>query len=162
MSRVSAKQKRIHKNNNFMGRNRRNSHSKTRFTAHLVWVTKYRYPVLKCSIKKRCRKLLIQICDAEDVRILKGAVSKDHVHMHIEYPPSKSISNLVKKFKGRTSRKLQLEYPELKKYYWGKHFWAIGYGGWSTGNITEEMVDEYIDSHRNSSNADDDGNFILG
>jgi len=44
----------------------------------------------------------MQICDGEDVRILPGAVSKDHVHMHIEYPPSKSISDMVKRLKGRT------------------------------------------------------------
>jgi hypothetical protein len=41
-----------------------------------VWVTKYRYPILTGDIKVRCRDLLMQICDAEDVRILKGVVSK--------------------------------------------------------------------------------------
>jgi putative transposase len=78
-----------------MVENRRGSHTVTRLTVHIVWVTKYRYQVLKGEIQKRCRELIIQICDAEDVKILKGAVSKDHVHMHIEYPPSKSISDLV-------------------------------------------------------------------
>jgi REP element-mobilizing transposase RayT len=48
--------------------------------------TKYRYHVLVGDMKPRCRDLPIQICDAEDVRILKGVVSKDHVHMHVEYP----------------------------------------------------------------------------
>ena len=87
-------------------------------------------------------------------------MSKDHVHMHIDYPASKSISEIVKKMKGRTSRKLQQEYPELKKRYWGKHFWAIGYGAWSTGNISEKMVQEYLEHHRNPSNQDND-NFLL-
>ena len=98
--------------------------------------------------------MILQICDTEDVRILKGVVSKDHVHIHIEYPPSKSISDLVKRLKGRTSRLLQQEYPELKRRYWGKHFWAIGYGAWSTGNITEEMVQEYLEHHRDSGNRE--------
>ena len=133
---------------------RHNSHSVTRLTAHIVWVTKYRYHVLQGDIKVRCRDLIVQICDSEDVRILKGVVSKDHVHIHIEYPPSKSISDLVKRFKGRTSRLLQQEYPELKRRYWGKHFWAIGYGAWSTGNITEEMVQEYLEHHRDPSNRE--------
>jgi putative transposase len=140
--------------------NRYGSHSITRITAHIVWVTKYRYPVLKGDIQKRCRELIIQICDAEDVRILKGVVSKDHVHMHLEYPPSKSVSDLVKRFKGRTSRLLQQEFPALQKQYWGRHFWAIGYGAWSTGNITEEMVQEYLEHHRHPSNKETD-NFIL-
>ena len=90
---------------------RHGGHTITRLTAHIVWVTKYRYHVLTGDIKRRCRDLLVQICDAEDVRILKGVVSKDHVHMHIEYPPSKSLSDLVKRMKGRTSRRLQEEYP---------------------------------------------------
>ena len=129
-------------------------------TAHVVWVTKYRYPVLQGEIQKRCRELLIQICDSEDVRILKGVVSKDHIHIHIEYPPKLSLNNLVKRLKGRGSRRLQDEFPSLKKQYWGRHFWAIGYGVWSTGNITEEMVQEYLEHHRDASNGDT-GNIIL-
>jgi len=135
-----------------MVENRHGSHTITRLTVHIVWVTKYRYKVLKGEIQKRCRELIIQICNAEDVRIIKGAVSKDHVHILIEYPPSKSVSELVKRMKGRTSRLLQQEYPELKKQYWGKHFWAIGYGAWSTGNMSEKMVEEYLEHHQNSSN----------
>ena len=143
-----------------MNKSRYGSHTVSRLTAHLVWVTKYRYHVLKGKIQVRCRELLIQICDSEDVKILSGVVSKDHVHMHIEYAPKKSISDIVKRLKGRTSRILQSEYPELQKRYWGKHFWAIGYGVWSTGNITDEMVQEYLEHHRHPSNRDTD-NIIL-
>ena len=143
-----------------MHEQRTGAHTVTRMTAHLVWVTKYRYPVLTGDIQRRCRTLLIQICDSEDVKILKGVVSKDHVHMHIEYPTKLSISDLVKRFKGRSSRVLQLEFPHLRKQYWGKHFWAIGYGAWSTGNITEELVQEYLEHHRDPGNKDT-GNMIL-
>ena len=140
--------------------NRHNSHSVTRLTVHIVWITKYRYHVLKGEIQKRCRELILQICDSEDVKILKGVVSKDHIHMHLEYPPKISVSELVQKLKGRSSRKLQQEYPELKKRYWGKHFWAIGFGAWSTGNITDEVIQQYLEHHREPSNSDT-GNMIL-
>ena len=119
---------------------------------HLVWVTKYRYHVLKGDVQARCRELLIQTCDAQDITILKGAVSKDHVHMHIEYPPKLSVSDIVKSLKGRSSNLLQDEFPELKKRYWGNHFWAVGYGAWSTGNVTEELIQKYIAGHRDSPN----------
>ena len=132
------------------------SHTVSWLTAHIVWVTKYRYSVLEGDIQKRCRELVKQICDAEDIKILKGVVSKDHVHIHIEYRPSLSISDVVKRLKGRTSRRLQEEYPALSKRYWGRHFWAIGYGVWSTGNITDEMVQEYLEHHRKSGNIDTD------
>ena len=143
-----------------MRENRHGAHTLTRLTAHLVWVTKYRYPVLQGDIKVRCKDLLVQICDAEDVRILKGVVSKDHVHMHIEYPPRTSLSDLVKRLKGRSSRRLQEEYPALRKRYWGRHFWAIGYGAWSTGNVSDEVVREYLGHHRHPSNGESDP-FIL-
>ena len=138
---------------------RYSGHTVSRMTVHLVWVTKYRFKVLTGDIQARCRELLIQICDSEDVRILSGVVSKDHIHMHIEYPPSLSISELVKRLKGRSSRLLQREYNALKKRYWGKHLWAIGYGAWSTGNITEEIVQEYLKRHKSSTNDSD--NFKL-
>lgn len=126
----------------------------------MVWVTKYRYPVLTGDVQLRCRDLLSQICDSENVRILKGVVSKDHVHMHLEYPPSMSISMLVKKLKGRTSHHLQQEFPLLGKRYWGRHFWAVGYGAWSTGNITDQMVQDYL-SHHDEKPNEGSPNWIL-
>jgi putative transposase len=143
-----------------MDEQRRSVHTITSLMVHFVWVKKYRYPVLQGDIQSRCREIIMQICDAEDVQILKGVLSKDHIHMHIEYPSRVSISDLVKRLKGRTSRNLQREFPVLKKRYWGRHFWAIGYGAWSTGNVTDEMVQEYLEHHRHPSNKDT-GNIIL-
>ena len=134
---------------------RTGSHTVTNLTCHIVWVTKYRYAVLTGDVQRRCRDILVQVCDSENVRILKGVVSKDHVHMHVEYPPSISISMLVKKLKGRTSRYLQEEFPMLRKRYWGQHFWAIGYGAWSTGVITDKMVQDYFEHHRDMPNGED-------
>ena len=139
---------------------RKISHSVSRLTVHIVWVTKYRYHVLKGDVQHRCRDLIIQICNAENVNILKGVVSKDHVHIHVEYPPSLSVSDMVKRIKGRTSRLLQQEFPALGKKYWGRHFWGVGYGAWSTGNITDEMVQEYLEHHRDKPNVPK-GNWIL-
>ena len=139
---------------------RNGNHTISQLQVHIVWVTKYRYKVLKGEIQKRCREIIIQVCDAEDIRILSGVVSKDHIHMHIEYAPSKSVSDIVKRLKGRSSRKLQMEFKELSKQYWGKHFWAIGYGVWSTGNVSQEMVEEYLEHHRTPSNKDV-GNMML-
>jgi putative transposase len=139
---------------------RKSSHTVSRLSAHIVWVTKYRYHVLKGDVQQRCRDLLIQICNSENVHVLKGVVSKDHVHIHVEYPPSISMSNLVKRMKGLTSRLLQEEFPELGKRYWGRHFWAVGYGVWSTGNITEEMVQEYLEHHKDKPNTAT-GNWIM-
>src|SRR5690606_21236743 len=142
-----------------MSEQRVNGHTVSRLTVHIVWSTKYRYSVLVGDVQKRCRTILIQVCDVEGGNIVKGVVRKDHVNVHIEHRPSQDVSTLVKKLKGRSSGKIQMEFPELKKRYWGRHFWAIGFGCWSTGNITDEMVNKYLEHHRKSDNDSD--SFIL-
>lgn len=84
---------------------RYSTHSVNEIKAHIVWVTKYRYKVLEGEVQLRCRELLVQICSANDIKILKGVVSKDHIHMHISYPTKLSISEIVRKLKGRSGRK---------------------------------------------------------
>src|SRR5680860_1201357 len=104
---------------------RKGSHTVSRLTCHIVWATKYRYKVLKGDVQVRCRELLIQVCDAEEIEILKGVVSSDHVHMHIEYAPKQNVSTMVKLLKGRSSRKLQMEFPKLKNRYWDVIFGQV-------------------------------------
>jgi putative transposase len=138
---------------------KKGSHSVHQLHVHLVWSTKYRYEVLRGDIQLRCRDLLRQTCDTLDIQILKGVVSKDHIHLHLSYPPKLSISDILKRLKGRSAKILLTEYSELKKRYWGGHLWGIGYGAWSTGNITDEMIQEYLNHHKEGPNSDQ--NFIL-
>ena len=111
---------------------RSNGHTVSRLTVHIVWSTKYRYSVLEGDIKVRCRTLLIQICEAEDVIILKGVVSADHVHLHINYRPSHSVSDLVKKLKGEEFKKTPTRIPGLKEEvlgttFLGNRIWLLEY-----------------------------------
>ncbi len=99
---------------------------------YIVWSTKYRYGVLKGGVQLRCRDLIRQVCDSMDVRILKGVVSKDHVHLHLSYPPKISVSDLVKRLKGRSARLMLEEFGELKKTLLGSSFmgdrlWCMEY-----------------------------------
>lgn len=138
---------------------RKGSHSVHQLHVHLVWSTKYRYAVLQGEVQLRCRDLIRQVCDAMDVRIMKGVVSKDHVHLHLSYPPKISVSDLIKRLKGRSARLMLDEFAELKRRYWGQHLWGIGYGAWSSGNITDEMIQDYLNHHKDGPNSDQ--NFIL-
>ena len=142
-----------------MENSRKSTHSIDQLHVHIVWSTKYRYSVLKGEVQLRCRDLIRQVCDSMDVRILKGVVSKDHVHLHLSYPPKLSVSDLVKRLKGRSARLMLDEFSELKKRYWGQHLWGIGYGAWSSGNITDEMIESYLEHHKEGPNSDQ--NFIL-
>ena len=130
------------------------SHTVFCLKVHLVWITKYRYKVLTGPVGRRVRDLIRQDCARLDIQIISGVVSADHIHLYISYPPNLSLSDVVKQLKGRSSRKIQEEFVELKKRYWGRHFWGIGYGAFSSGNITDEIIKEYIDKHDKSKEKD--------
>ena len=133
----------------------KSSHTVHDLKVHLVWSTKYRYKVLSKEIGERIRDLTRQVCDSMGIEIIKGRVSHDHIHLYISYAPKLSISEIVRRIKGRTSRKIQEEFPQLGKKYWGKHFWGIGYAAFSSGHITDEMVRAYLDEHDKKSNDED-------
>ena len=94
---------------------------------HLVWVTESRYQILTREIAERARVLIRQICEAREVTIVRGAIAVDHIHMLVAAPPQIAPSKLVQYLKGRSSRMLQMEFPQLRKRYWGQHLWARGY-----------------------------------
>jgi len=124
----------------------RGSHTIYDIKYHIIWVTKYRYKILTKEISVRLRDLIRQGCEARNIVILQGSVGKEHIHMLISCPPSIAPSKIVQYLKGRSSRLLQEEFPELKKKYWGQHLWARGYFCGTVGNVTEEIIRNYIAS----------------
>ncbi len=47
-----------------------------------------------------------------------------------------------------------MEFPSLRKRYWGQHLWARGYFAVSVGTVSEEMVRQYIEHHLEGEGAD--------
>ena len=123
---------------------RRGSHTTYDLKYHLVWVTKYRKPILTTRRATRTRSLIREICLNHNVQIIKGHVSKDHIHIFVSIPPQLSVSKITQLLKGKTSRKLMQEDKQLSKQYYGQHLWARGYFAVSSGNITDESIMEYI------------------
>lgn len=137
---------------------RKSSHTVYDIKYHLVWITKYRKPVLRGDIAERVRALIREICKSKDVEIIKGHVSKDHVHVFVSVPPHISVSQLVQSLKGKTSRKMMQEYKSLSKAFWGRHIWARGYFVVSSGNVTDEAIIKYIE---NQGKEPPDGDFKI-
>ncbi len=105
---------------------RKSSHATYDLKYHIVWITKYRKLVFAGKIGGRTRELIRQVCKTNEVEILTGHVGKDHIHLLVSAPPYLSVSKLAQDIKGYSSRKLLMEYKELKKQYWGNHLWARG------------------------------------
>lgn len=131
------------------------SHTRFDIKYHLVWITKYRKPVMTGQVAERLRELIRQICQANDVVIIKGHVSKDHIHLLVSCTPSVSVSRFVQKLKGNTSYKLFQEFAHLKQKYWGQHLWARGYFVATTGKVTDEVIMDYIEK-KDIGTPDDD------
>src|SRR5215813_11459027 len=94
---------------------RKGTHTHYDIQYHLVWVTKYRYQVLRGEVAERAREILRQVAMSRDIQIVKGQVSRDHIHMLVSCPPSLSPAKIVQYLKGVSSRKLQEEFLHLKK-----------------------------------------------
>ena len=135
---------------------RKSSHTTYDIKYHLVWITKYRKPVLTGEIAKRCRELIREICLSKEVEILKGHISKEHVHIFVSVPPHISVSGLLQSIKGKSSRKMMMEYKALSRTFWGRHIWARGYFVASSGNVTDEVIMQYIELQ---GKEPEDGNF---
>ncbi len=128
-----------------MAEYRKGAHTVYDLKYHLVWVTKYRYKILEGEIAKRARDIIREVCMSKEITIIKGHVSRDHVHLFVSSPPRLSVSQMMQYIKGKSSRLLQHEYPSLRKRYWGQHLWARGYFCASSGTVTDEMIKAYID-----------------
>ena len=127
-------------------------HSKFDIKYHFVWVTKYRYKILDKSIGQRLKMLLIQSCQSRGITIVSGHIAKDHVHILVSCPPSLSPAKIEQHQKGRSSKKLQSEYPQLRKQYWEQHLWARGYFCVTAETKTDEMIKNYIEKHDDADN----------
>ena len=116
------------------------SHTIFQIEYHFVWVTKYRYKVLRGEVADRVRGLVRETCEAFEIRIVKGGVIQDLVHIMVSCPPTMGPSEIMRRIKGRTTNKLSEEFPHLRKKYWGQQFWARGYFCATVGQMTEEMI----------------------
>ncbi len=122
-----------------MARYRSGSHTVYDIKYHFVWITKYRYAILRGNIAVRLRELLRQGCDAKGLEIIRGNISKDHVHMLLSCPSTMAPSQIAQYLKGRSSHLLQDEFP-------GQHMWARGYFCGTVGQVDEETIRNYVEN----------------
>jgi putative transposase len=131
-----------------MKANRSSSHAVWDCKYHLVWITKYRYPVLVGDVGLRARELLREIARSLELTIYAGAINRDHVHLLISIPPNVSVSRAVQFLKGKSSHRMLREFAGLRKRYWGQHLWGRGYWVASSGNVTDEVWMKYIEDQK--------------
>jgi putative transposase len=120
---------------------RHNNHSVGLATVHLVWIPKRRKPVLKGDIKLRLATILESVATEKEWIIKAKEIASDHVHLLVEFDEKTAISDVVRVFKGRSSRLLRDEFPELKKL---PSLWTRSYFYDTSGKVSTTKVMAYI------------------
>ena len=138
---------------------RSGSHTRYDLKIHIVWITKYRKPVLYGQVAQSLRDLVREICKGEDVHILRDTYQKIMFTCLYRSPLVYQKSKLVQRIKGKTSYKMMREFKTLQQQFWGRHLWARGYFVASSGNVTDEVILEYI---KNQDKEGTDDNFQIG
>ena len=119
------------------------AHTKYNCTYHLVFIPKYRRKAMYGEVRKEMGEILRKLCEMEGIKLIKGAVCPDHVHMYISIPPKKSVSEVMSRLKGKSALMIFDRHPEYRNKM-GRHFWARGYYVETVGNVNEEVIKRYI------------------
>lgn len=124
------------------------AHSYCRIIIHVVFVTKYRHPVLNEQIEQEMIDLCRNVCVKNRCHLLEAKADlekKDHIHLVIDLAPDVAVSTLTGTMKTVTSREIRKRHAEyLKPYYWKPVFWKRGYGCTSAGEAAEETILAYV------------------
>ena len=124
------------------------AHTKHRLRYHFVWIPKYRKRVLRGKIAVRLKSLLYEAAEINNWWIEELSIQLDHIHMLIQICPKESVSKVIQRLKGGTSRAIRLEFPELKEFLWGESFWADGYFAETVGIQDDAIIKKYIKEQR--------------
>lgn len=128
---------------------RHNNHSVGLATIHLVWIPKRRKPILVGAIKLRLSEIFDSVAHDNDWIIKAKEIASDHVHLLVEYDEKTTICDVIKAFKGRSSRLLREEFPELKKLpsLWTRSYFYDTSGKVSTSNVMAYINDPHHERH---------------
>ena len=116
---------------------------------HLIMVIKYRKKVFSDEIiVQRCKQIITETIIENDAEVINMECGIDHVHVLFSTKPSISLTKLINVIKGRSSRLLRKEFPELKKDLWGDAFWSPSYYLATTGNVSLNTLINYVENQR--------------
>ena len=125
---------------------RLSGHSAYRTEYHVVWIPKYRRRILNPGVKGYLNRLFPKVMRSmPGCEIVEYNIQVDHIHMVMIIPPKYSVSDVIKRIKGVTARRLREKMEWLKKVYWSEKgvLWSPGYFV-STVGIDEKKIIEYV------------------
>ena len=129
---------------------RKKAHSVFLLTYHIVFVTKYRRPVITDRIGDYMKEHVAYLCGRFNGELLSAETDRDHMHLLVSMPPDIMPSRLIGTLKTQLSKEVRAAFKEdVQKYLWGDApFWSDSYFIATTGTTSLEKIREYVDSQR--------------
>lgn len=121
---------------------RRSPHAVHAVKYHFVFIPKRRRRVLKGAVAARLREIIYEVAFENEWEIITLAIQPDHVHLFVQADPRHAPFQIVRAFKGRSSRILRDEYKHLLRL---PSLWTRSYFVSTTGRVSEETVKRYIE-----------------
>lgn len=117
---------------------------------HFITVVKYRRKVfVNDDIINSLKSIIEQVSKENDVQVIEQECGEDHIHLLFRAKPTLNFKSYIQSLKGRSARLLRAQYPDLlKDKLWGEHFWSPSYFLATTGNVTLDVLKEYVESQR--------------
>ena len=116
---------------------------------HLIICVKYRKKVFeKEYIAEECKNIIKSLSKDYDVDILEIECGYDHIHILFKSKPTLDITKYINVIKGRSSRAVRSQFPELKDILWGDAFWSPSYYIATAGNISLDNLMKYVEEQR--------------
>lgn len=116
------------------------------FHFHLIWVTKYRNPAFTTpELVSDMKKILRQLAGEKELVIEEMEVMPDHVHLLLSFKPKYAPADIVKYLKGHSAKRFFRIHPEIRdREFWGGHLWSHSYYMSTLGNMSRDVVENYI------------------
>jgi putative transposase len=125
------------------------NHCKYLVQYHLIWYPKFRYNVLKGNVEETLKRILAEICNKYEYKILKLEVMADYIHIFVSAKPTVAQTDIVRTLKSITAIQLFKEFPALKKFYSRcGSLWIKGYFVSTIGKVSAETIQKYIQEQK--------------
>lgn len=120
-------------------------HSVYNINYHMVWISKYRKPILTKDIATVVRRFTREIAKKHKYKVLALEVMPDHLHLFLSARPNEAPATIIKKLKGALARKIFKEFPQLRRNVHEGHLWAPSYFVGTVGSVSTETIEKYIE-----------------
>lgn len=117
---------------------------------HFVWCPQFRHKIFQHKeLKFACENVLRAICRKHKFQVFEFEMGVDHIHLFVDITPNVSIAKAFQYLKGNSSRILFECFPQLRRYYWKGGMWSRGKFFRSVGNVTSDVIRNYINQQNN-------------